>query len=761
MANNLVIVESPAKTKTIKKYLGKDFEILASYGHVREIPSKNTSIEIDNDFKIKYIASSKSKNHIDAIKQATKQAQNIYLATDPDREGEAISWHIQEILKNARLLKDKNIYRVTFNEITKTAVTNAINEPKELSMSLVNAQKARQALDFLVGFNLSPLLWRKIATGLSAGRVQSPALRMIVERELERESFIIRNYWSISSHLYYKRKIQANLTQYNNEKIEQFSFETEEQVQLAKQQIENDANGILYVENITKKKTRRNPYAPFITSTLQQEASKKLNFNTKKTMMIAQKLYEGIEVNKESIGLITYMRTDSTNLSNDALEDIRNFIESKYGKDMLPTKPRIFTKKSQNAQEAHEAIRVTSVSRQPEDLKNFLSSDEFKLYSLIWKRTMACQMKHATLNNTAINFITENEKHKFRATGTTIADYGFLSIYQAEKDEDEQDNDEGIILPDVKEGQKINIKEVITKAHSTEPPPRYTEASLVKALEKYGIGRPSTYASIISTLKQRDYVNIEKKRFFPTDKGTIVNNFLTKFFKKYVEYSYTATLEKKLDEIALNNNNYLSVLNEFWQPFINQINKIAKDVSRKDATHEEIDEDCPECGNKLTIKLGRFGSRFIGCSNFPSCKYTRKLNTTADEKEEPVVVEGRNCPKCESDLHIKQGRYGKFIGCSNYPECKHMEPLVKPRDTGVTCPKCNTNNIVEKRTKKGKNFYACSGFPKCKNAYWHEPLKEECPKCKSPILLHRITKKDGEQKACPNTECDYAIPYEK
>ena len=454
------------------------------------------------------------------------------------------------------------------------------------------------------------------------------------------------------------------------------------------------------------------------------------------------------------------MRTDSTNLSQDALNDIRSFIEQKYDKGMLPAKPRVFTKKSENAQEAHEAIRVTAAAREPDMIKQFLTADEYKLYSLIWKRTMACQMKHATLNNTAIDFVTENKKHKFRATGSVIVDAGFLSVYQAEKDEDEKETDEGIILPKLDESQKVPLTDIILKAHSTEPPPRFTEASLVKALEKHGIGRPSTYASIISTLQQREYVDMDKKRFIPTDKGRVVNKFLTEYFKKYVEYSYTAGLEKELDGIAHDKNNYLDTLTAFWKPFIERISKISAEVSRKDVVTEELDEDCPECGSKLSSRLGKNG-RFVGCTNYPTCKYTRRVDANGNEieKEEPTVVEDRKCPKCESDLHIKQGRYGKFIGCSNYPKCKHMEPLVPPKDTGVTCPKCNKDSIVEKKSRKGKVFYACSGFPKCKNAYWYPPIAEKCPKCESPILLHKNTKKDGEQKACPNTECDFAVPW--
>jgi len=751
MAKNLVIVESPAKSKTIKKYLGNDFEILASYGHVREIPSKEDSIDVDKNFKIKFVTSASSKKQIDTIKKAVKTAENIYLATDPDREGEAISWHLKEILKNSRLLTDKNVYRVAFNEITKTAVKNAIAHPGDINESLVKAQQARQSLDFLVGFKLSPLLWRKITSGLSAGRVQSPALRLVVEREQEIISFIKKDYWSITANLHAKRNFSATLTHYNQHKLEQFTFENEKQSSEALATVEKDANGSLIVDKVTQKKSRRNPTAPFITSTLQQEAFSTLGFNTTKTMMVAQKLYEGLEVGSEGlVGLITYMRTDSVSLSNDAINDIRNFIDEKYGKQMLPVKPRVFKTKSQNAQEAHEAIRVTSAFKTPESIEKYLTRDQFRLYSLVWRRTVASQMKHASVDNTAVELKTKNQQHTFRATGSVIVDKGFLEIYTVKTKDD--------ILPALKEGDNVNVKDIILKAHTTEPPPRYSEASLVKALEKHGIGRPSTYASIISTLKKREYVIIDAKRLKPTDKGEVVNKFLTQYFNKYVRYSYTAALEEKLDEIAIDKNDYLNVLNEFYHPFIGKIAQISKDVQRKDVVSEELEDKCPKCSSPLVMRLGR-GGKFIGCSNYPECKFTKQVNGDDKEEVELEVVKDRKCDKCGSDLHIKQGRYGKFIGCSNYPECKHMEPLYKPRDTGVQCPKCNKNNIVEKKTRKGKLFYACSGFPKCKNAYWYPPIKEECPKCKSPILLHKTTKKYGEQKACPNPECDYALEW--
>ncbi len=761
MTKNLVIVESPAKSKTIKKYLGSDFEILASYGHVRDLEPKEASIDVEDNFKMKYQLIERNKRHIDVIKKAAKTANHIYLATDPDREGEAISWHIYELLNDANLLKNKIVHRIAFNEITKSAVTAAVANPRTLAMELVNAQQARRALDFLVGFKLSPLLWKKVRRGLSAGRVQSPALRMIVERELEIESFQSQEYWSITAELKKRKKFFAKLSQFNYQKCEQFSFTNETQAIQALDIIKKDTNDELIVHSIDKKQKRRNPLPPFITSTLQQDAVRKLGFTTKKTMMLAQQLYEGIDLGAQgAVGLITYMRTDSTSLSQDAISEIRTFIAKEYGQDHLPSKEQIYKTKSQNAQEAHEAIRPTSVLHKPQDLKTFLTNDQLKLYDLIWKRTVACQMIHALMDTVAIEFMTENKAHAFKATGSVIAKPGFLAVYQEAKDEDASvDSDEGLILPTVKEGEKIPVIDIIGKQHFTEPPPRYSEASLVKALEEYGIGRPSTYATIISTLQQRDYVILEKKRFKPTDVGRIVNSFLTNYFHHYVEYSFTAKLEDELDNIAEGKIDWIPVLKQFWEPFINQITSIDESIKKSDVTHEKMDEDCPECGHKLSIRLGRSG-RFIGCTNYPACTYTRAIvkdNEESVEKEAPEIVPDRKCPECESDLLIKQGRYGKFIGCSGYPKCKHMEPLEKPKDLGIQCPKCKKNNFVEKKSRKGKVFYACAGFPKCKNSFWYPPIQEECPKCHSPILLHKTTKKDGEQKVCPNTECDYSI----
>ena len=762
MSKNLIIVESPAKSKTIKKYLGNQFEVLASYGHVRDLETKRDAIDVNNNFHMKYKISAQSKKHIDAIKKSCKLADAVYLATDPDREGEAISWHIYEILKNAKLLKDKVIHRVVFNEITKNAVTHAVQNPRDILMPLVNAQQARLGLDFLIGFNLSPLLWKKVRSGLSAGRVQSPALRMIVERQQEIDIFKTKEYWSISAKVKNQKSFNAKLISYNDASLSQFSIVNETQASITVESIIKDViNNQLVVDEVTKKQSRKQPYGPFTTSTLQQEASKKLGFTTKKIMIIAQQLYEGVELgDKESSGLITYMRTDSTSLSNDAIVDIRNYISTTFGDKALPNQPRIFKSKSKNTQEAHEAIRVTTANRAPKNIASYLSKDQFKLYELIWQRTIACQMSHAIMNQVGINLTTDNKKHIFRATGSNVHTPGFLAIYKAETDEDVSESDEGVILPSLVKDDKVDIIDILSKQHFTEPPPKYTEASLVKSLEKHGIGRPSTYASIISTLQQRDYVALESKRFTPTDIGKVVNKFLTAYFKKYVEYNYTMKLESELDSIAADQRQWIPVLSEFWDGFHQKVQEIDKRVDRNDVTQEKLDEKCPECGHKLLLRLGKSGN-FIGCASYPDCKYTRQVTSDGSPQEtEPVeIVSDRKCPKCDHDLHIKSGRYGKFIGCSNYPKCKHMESLVPQKDTGVLCPKCKHDNIIEKTTRKGKIFYACSGYPKCKNAYWYPPVNESCPKCSSPILLHKSTKKDGEQIICANTECDYVRNY--
>lgn len=759
MPKNLVIVESPAKAKTIEKYLGKDFQVLASYGHVRDLIPKEGAVDPDNNFAMKYEVIERNQRHVQAISKALKAADTLYLATDPDREGEAISWHLYELLNEKKQLKDKQVHRVVFHEITKRAVTDAIANPEQLAINLINAQQARRALDYLVGFKLSPLLWKKIRRGLSAGRVQSPALRMIVERELAIEAFTSREYWSIEAALTAQaQNFKAKLTHFNGEKLSQFSIDNEALAEKTKQTLLDAADGQLLVEKLEKKQQKRNPAPPFITSTLQQEAARKLGFTTKRTMMVAQQLYEGIDIGGETAGLITYMRTDSVNLSVDAVEEIRTLIGEVYGADNVPKEPRIFKTKSKNAQEAHEAIRPTTPKQHPGQIKNFLSADQYKLYELIWKRTIACQMIHATLNVVAVDLSCGDGKHSFRASGSTIASPGFMAVYLEGKDDSKENDDKESFLPPLEEGRPVPLNDIIAVQHFTEPPPRFGEASLVKALEEHGIGRPSTYASIISTLQNREYVTLDNKRFYPTDVGRIVNKFLTEHFTKYVDYDFTANLEDELDAVSRGEKDWIPLMGDFWKPFNTLIQDKEESVQRKDVTQEAIDEKCPECASPLSIRLGRNG-RFIGCTNYPTCSYTRNLNNDA-VAEEPEVVEGRSCPKCELPLVIKVGPYGKFIGCSGYPKCRHIEPLEKPSDTGVECPQCKKGTILKRKSRNGKIFYSCSEYPKCNYALWNAPVKESCPECHWPILTVKETKRRGVEKVCPQKECSYATPYE-
>ncbi|HFS6881347.1 TPA: type I DNA topoisomerase [Legionella pneumophila] len=755
MSKHLVIVESPAKAKTIQKYLGNDYDVLASYGHVRDLPARKGSVNPEKHFSMTYVPIEKNARHIDAIAKTLKKSDSLLLATDPDREGEAISWHIFELMKERNLLKDKSVHRIFFNEITKAAIQDAINHPRSISMDLVNAQQARRALDYLVGFNLSPLLWKKIRRGLSAGRVQSPALRLIVEREEEIERFIAQEYWKIIAKCAHaSTEFEARLTHYNEEKLQQFSVTQQEQAHEIKKQLIAQAQGFLTVAQIDKKQRKRKPSPPFITSTLQQEAARKLGFTARKTMMVAQQLYEGIDIGTGTVGLITYMRTDSVNLAKEAIDEIRDYITQRYKGDNCPNSPRIYKTKSKNAQEAHEAIRPTSIKRTPEMVQGSLTSDQLKLYSLIWKRTVASQMADAILDTVSVDFSC-GKGNTFRANGSTIAFPGFLSVYEEGRDDSKDEDNEDKILPAFNVGEKIKVSDIETNQHFTEPPPRYSEATLVKALEEYDIGRPSTYASIIHTLQQREYVVVEKKRFLPTDVGRIVNRFLTNYFTRYVDYQFTAGLEDTLDAIARGEKDWIPVLEEFWQPFVQQIQNIDEQVQRKDVTTELLEEKCPKCQKPLSIRLGKRG-RFIGCTGYPDCDYTQDISNPEGEKSEPEVVEGRGCPLCHGALHIKTGRYGKFIGCSNYPECKHMEPLEKPSDTGVTCPKCNQAKILQRKSRKGKIFYSCGNYPKCDYALWNEPVDLPCPKCAWPILTLKESKKFGRQILCPREGCDYS-----
>jgi DNA topoisomerase-1 len=757
MSKSLVIVESPAKAKTIKKYLGKGFEVLASYGHVRDLLPKEGAVDPANDFAMKYQLIEKNEKHVDAIAKALKKADALFLATDPDREGEAISWHLYEILKERGMLDDKKVGRVSFNEITKRAIQEAIEHPQELSSDLINAQLARRALDYLVGFNLSPLLWKKIRRGLSAGRVQSPALRLIVERELEIEKFNPREYWTIEADVETEgTPFGARLIHYAGKKLSQFSINNKDLASKAHDEIQDAAQGKLHIAKVEKKKRKRNPAAPFTTSTMQQEASRKLGFTAKKTMSIAQQLYEGIDIGGETVGLITYMRTDSVNLADEAVAEIRDYIAERFGKENVPKEVRVYKTKSKNAQEAHEAIRPTSVLHEPDKIKKHLTKDQFRLYDLIWKRTVACQMIHATLDTVSVD-LTATDKHIFRANGSTLVKPGFMAVYQESTDDSKKADDDERMLPPLKEGDHVKLLKIKPEQHFTEPPPRYTEASLVKSLEEHGIGRPSTYASIISTLQNREYVEMDKKRFIPTDVGRIVNKFLTEHFTTYVDYDFTAHMEDDLDAISRGEKDWIPIMDKFWKPFKDLVDDKEKNVDRKDVTHEEIDEKCPECGGQLAIRLGRRG-RFIGCNNYPECSYTRNVN--GDDEKDQELVKDRKCPECKSDLLIRHGKYGKFIGCSGYPDCRYIEPLEKPQDTGVTCPECKKGNMLQRKSRRGKIFYSCEHYPDCKYAVWNEPIAEKCPDCGWPMLTKKVTKRRGAEKVCPQQDCGFTEAME-
>ncbi len=621
MADNLVIVESPAKAKTIKKYLGKDFEVLASYGHVRDLVPKEGAVDPDKHFKMNYQSIERNEKHVDAIARALKKSKNLYLATDPDREGEAISWHLRELLEERGELKGKDVKRVVFYEITKGEVQRAVSEPRDLSLDLVNAQQARRALDYLVGFNLSPLLWKKVRRGLSAGRVQSPALRMICEREHEISIFNPQEYWTLEAEGEHSaQNFPLKLVEFDGQKVEQFSFTNEGAARNVEQSIKDASQGFLHVITIDKKQRRRNPSPPFTTSTLQQEAARKLGYSAQRTMRLAQQLYEGVDFGEGSIGLITYMRTDSVNLAVDAVREMREVIEKEYGKEAVAEEPRVYKTKSRNAQEAHEAIRPTSAAILPSRVEGKIDPDQFKLYALVWKRAMASQMAHALFDTVAVDMVpsTQSERkgaegaaaggrHVLRANGSTLVKPGYMAVYQEDVDDGKPENENDRILPPMKDGDVVTLLNVHGDQHFTEPPPRYSEASLVKALEEHGIGRPSTYATIISTLKDREYTDMENRRFIPTDIGKIVNGFLSKHFHKYVEYGFTAALEDELDAVSRGEEPWTEPLKKFWKPFITQVDHIEKNVSREEVAQARELGKHPESGKPVTVRMGRFG----------------------------------------------------------------------------------------------------------------------------------------------------------
>lgn len=739
MAKNLLIVESPAKSRTLKKFLGKSFDVQATVGHIVDLPKSKLGVDTEDGFKVDYVMIRGKGNVVKKLKTAAKKAESIYLAPDPDREGEAIAWHVSEQLKNA-----KNVYRVTFNEITKSAVKKALDSPREIDMNLVNAQQARRVLDRLVGYKVSPFLWKTIARGLSAGRVQSVALRIICEREEEIEAFVEEEYWTIDALLNDKEKaeLKARLA-----KIEGKNPEIKSQEESDKAVAEIKEQDFV-VESVKKSQKRRNPLPPFITSTLQQDAAKAFYFTPKKTMMIAQQLYEGVELGDEGpTGLITYMRTDSVRIADSALDSARQYIGEKYGKEYLPEKARQF-KTKKGSQDAHEAIRPTYLDHPPENLKKHLTKDQLKLYTLIWNRFLASQMTPAVYDTTQVVIMAG--KYQFNASAQALSFDGFLKLYHETDENGNGDkNGEAARIPDLTRGDKLTLKELFPEQHFTKPPARYSQASLVKTLEAEGIGRPSTYASIISTLTDRKYVEFMERRLHPTELGRTVYKILVQSFPKIFDVKFTAEMENDLDSVESGEEIWTDVIKEFYTPFDKQLGSLeSKQDAIKESLTEKTGEKCEKCGAEMVIKWGRNG-RFQACSAYPECRNTKPLPGEAEE-----IKTDEKCPKCGSPMIVKTGRFGKFLACSEYPECK----TTKAFSTGVKCPK-DKGDIVEKRSRKGKVFYGCSNYPECDFVSWYKPVAKTCPECKHPLMYDKYSKKNGAYYACPN--CKHKIYLEK
>ena len=696
MGKKLLIVESPAKAKTIQKYLGKDFIVKASMGHVIDLPEKEFGVDIEKGFKPKFVTISGKNKILKEIKEAAKKSEEVFLATDPDREGEAISWHIANALK--RIKKDK-IYRVRFHEITRKAIEEAVKNPDRIDENKVYAQHARRILDRIVGYTISPMLSKKFKRALSAGRVQSVALRLICDREEEIRKFVPKEYWTVEGTFEKdESEIKAKLWAVDGKRLEKFDIPNEKS---AKELVERAKSSDFKVKKVERKERKRKPLPPFITSTLQQEASKKFGFPAKLTMQIAQQLYEGIDLGSERVGLITYMRTDSTRVSDEAVKEVRKFIKENFGKDYLPQKRRSYEGRApKTSQDAHEAIRPTSVYRTPESIKSYLTPEQYKLYDLIWRRFVASQMKDAVFNTVSVDI--EGSGLTFRATGSTLKEEGFLKVYPIDFEEK--------LLPEVEEGEKLNLKEVKGVQHFTEPPPRYTEGTLVKALEEEGVGRPSTYATIISNIIQRGYVEKEKQKLKPSELGEFINSILKRLFPKIVDVKFTASIEEELDKIEEGTKDWRELLKEFYfGEFKELLEKAEKEL--KGLKGEEIGRNCPECGAPLLKVHGRYGT-FIACSNYPKCKYKESL------KSEPEKT-GEKCPECGGELLIKRGKYGRFIACSNYPKCKYTAPI-----TYGKCPKCKKGDVVERKSKKGKTFYGCSRYPECDFVSFKPPSED-------------------------------------
>ena len=764
-AKNLVIVESPAKAKTLGKYLGRDFQVKASVGHIVDLPKSKLGVDIKKDFAPDFHVIQAKKKVIDELKKAAKGKQNIYLASDPDREGEAIAWHIaDQIAKN-----HKRVHRVLINEITRKAVQEAIANPQELDRDKFDAQIARRILDRLVGYKISPLLWNKVRRGLSAGRVQSVAVRLVCEREKEIRAFNSQEYWSLTALLEGRvpPSFKARLVQWQGQKldIKKFRLDSEPRVQAVVRSLEGASWVIGEVE---KKERRRYPTPPFVTSKLQQEAARKLGFQPKRTMQLAQQLYEGVELGDEgSVGLITYMRTDSTRVANDALHAVRRFIAEQYGKNYLPERPNAYRSKK-GAQDAHEAIRPTSLDYSPERVRRHLRRDAYQLYSLIWDRFVASQMVPAVFDQTA--FEIPVKEALFRATGQQIKFDGFMKVYiegrdeRAAKENGEDESEEEApetdgMLPDLQPGDALKLLSMEPRQHFTQPPPRYTQASLIKELDEKGIGRPSTYAAIISNILDREYVlQDERRTLAPTDLGFLVTDLLVESFPDILNVEFTAGMENELDKIEDGKEKWTKAMKRFYTPFARDLKRAETEM--RDVKRQEVPTDipCEKCGAMMVIKWGRNGE-FLACPQYPECKSTK--NFTRDESGKIKIAEDvqvdETCEQCGRPMQLRWGKYGKFLGCSGYPECKTIRPLEKPVDLGIKCPDCGEGNVKERKSRWGKMFYGCDRYPKCKFASWDKPVAGPCPDCNAPILVEKVTKRAGRTRRCRNKECGYSI----
>jgi DNA topoisomerase I len=812
LSKGLVIVESPAKAKTIQKYLGKGFTVEASLGHVKDLPKSTLGVDIDNEFETEYIVIPGKEKVVARLKKLALSADNIYLAPDPDREGEAIAAHLAEELGNGTKTKKKKkkkddqpdrIRRVTFNEITKRAVQEAFEHPRAIDQHLVDAQQARRVLDRLVGYQVSPLLWDKVRRGLSAGRVQTVALRLIVEREREIKAFEKKEYWTIDAHLAGPKSpaFDARFVGKGEEKVEVNNAEDAEKIRAALEKAD------WRVRTVDRKERRRNATPPFTTSKLQQDSSRKLRFSVKRTMMIAQRLYEGVELGEEgSVGLITYMRTDSTRVSSEALTEVREYIKSQYGDQYLPESPNTYKEKKE-AQAAHEAIRPTSAMRHPDQIKQHLKEDEYKVYKLIWQRFVASQIMPAVFDQTTVDIDAKSgtETFWFRVTGSVLKFDGFLKVYEESKDvKDEEEEELKHKLPPLEAGQKLTLKELKPEQHFTEPPPRYNEASLVKELEERGIGRPSTYSAILSTIQERQYVQKLGGKFTPTEIGLVVTDLLVENFRDIFDVQYTARMEEELDEIEEGKETWTNALAEFYKRFAKDLRYAEKHMENIKRMEKPTDKKCERCGSPLVIKWGKHGSfyacssydkenpdsctftkenpinlpdldsadiqettqeeycencgrvmvlkrgrfgQFMACTGYPDCKTTRRLD---QGKKVPDIPLDELCPKCGRNMMIRHGRFGEFTACSGYPDCKY----VKQNFIGVKCPLCKEGDLVEKKARKGNTFYGCANYPKCKFTSAGKPIAEKCPSCGSDYLVEKMLKA-GPVIACPNKECDF------